>query len=91
MSELADRLEISTNRASFLINKVHGISFYNFINTYRVMEVKKMLESGQHKQMSIIGISQEAGFRSKASFYKFFKREFCKTPTQYISELENQD
>ena len=91
LPELAENLGISTNRTSFLINKVHGVNFYDFINTYRVKEVKKMLEGGKYKRMSIIGISQEAGFRSKASFYKFFKQEFCKTPTQFIAELENQD
>ncbi|MCB0705516.1 MAG: AraC family transcriptional regulator [Saprospiraceae bacterium] len=90
LPELAGNLGLSTNRTSYLINKVHGTSFYDLINTYRVKEVKEMIETGYHKQMSIIGLSQEAGFRSKASFYKFFKREYYKTPSQFIAELESQ-
>ncbi len=89
LPELAESLNLSTNRTSYLINQVHGKSFYNFINTYRVKEVKEQLEKGNHKQMSIIGISQDAGFKSKTSFYKFFKHEFAVTPTQFISRLEN--
>ena len=90
LPELADHLGLSTNRTSYLINQVHGVNFYDFINTLRVKEVKAMLESGKHKQMSIIGISQEAGFRSKASFYKFFKRQYHKTPTEFIADLERK-
>jgi len=91
LPELAESLRISTNRASFLINNVQCVSFYDFINTFRVKEVKEMIKHGKYKQMSILGISQEAGFRSKSTFYKFFKREYGKTPSQYIADLENHE
>jgi len=90
LPDLAGQLGLSTNRASFLLNNVHGMSFYDFVNTQRVQEVRKLLDSGSHKQMSIIGLAREAGFRSKASFYKFFKREFGKTPTEYLASFESR-
>lgn len=86
LPDLAKSLKISTNKLSYLINTVEKTNFYDFVNLFRVNEVKRMLDSKDYSHLSIQGISEEAGFRSKTSFYKFFKKKFEKTPSAYIKD-----
>lgn len=85
LPELAGEVGLPTNRLSYLINSKKDVNFYSFINRFRVLEAKRLFELGLDNTMSIMGIAQEAGFRSKSSFYKFFKKEFNQTPSQFMS------
>lgn len=84
LHQLAVQISTSSHHLSYLLNQVLNISFYEYINNHRVHAVKEQLEEGKHGEYSIYGIAQANGFKSKASFYKFFKKEFGQTPTQFI-------
>ncbi len=84
LPELADALGYSTNQLSSLINRELGVNFYEFINVYRAREARELLENADFSHLSISGIASEAGFKSKTSFYKFFKKEFKMTPREYL-------
>ena len=84
LPKLADAIGSTPHQLSFLLNNNMGTSFYDFINTKRVRYAADLLEAGAHNQFSIFGIAQASGFKSKASFYSFFKREFKLTPKQYL-------
>lgn len=84
LTELADHIGITPHQLSYLLNTYIGTSFYNFINTYRARDVAKRFDEGAHKRLSIFGVAQASGFKSKASFYSFFKKEFQQTPKEYI-------
>ncbi len=84
LPELAESLGYSTNQLSQLVNQQLGLNFYEFINAYRARAAKEMLGNADFSHLSISGIASEAGFKSKTSFYKFFKKEFQMTPREYI-------
>jgi YesN/AraC family two-component response regulator len=85
LPELADLLEISRNQLSAAINKIHGINFYEFVNRYRVEEVKKLMRDPSNKHLKLISLAYDAGFNSKASFYRIFKQFTDKTPTEFLA------
>lgn len=59
-------------------------NFYDFINQLRINKSKLLLENIQPNH-SIDSIVNEAGFNSRATFYRVFK-EYCgMTPTEYIN------
>jgi AraC-like DNA-binding protein len=87
---LAAQLGLSTNELSRLINKELGLNFFDFVNQYRVEEVKRLLQNGEHTRQTLLGIAMDAGFNSKASFNRVFKKLSGRTPTEYISSLPNQ-
>jgi len=87
LSQLAKDLSISRSQLSQLINDGIGDNFYDFINKYRVEQVKKLMTDPRVKHFSMLGIALEAGFKSKSTFNLIFKRFTGLTPTEYRKNL----
>jgi AraC-like DNA-binding protein len=85
IKDLSDRLGVKSKYLSQVINEQVGKNFFNFVNDYRVDEVKRRLRDENYKHLSILGIALECGFNSKSSFNNVFKRKTGLTPTQYMS------
>lgn len=68
IGELADEIGIPSHRLSFIINNMAGKNFFEFVNEYRVKEVKKRLPDPQFKNLTIEAIARDCGFNSSASF-----------------------
>ena len=83
ISDLASRLGISVNKLSRIINEDHHHNFFDFINTYRVNEVKNLLTSSEAYDLKIESIAYDCGFNSKSSFYSIFKKHTHLTPTEF--------
>lgn len=86
LPDLATKIDSTTHRVSHLINKKLGVNFYEFVNTYRIKDAKERLGKPEYKNLTIAGIANETGFKSKASFYKFFRKEYGMTPTEYLAK-----
>jgi AraC-like DNA-binding protein len=87
LSNLAKDLNISRSQLSILINEGTGDNFYDFVNKYRVEEVKRLLTDPNVKNYNLLGIALEAGFKSKSTFNLIFKRFTGLTPTEYRKNL----
>jgi AraC-like DNA-binding protein len=83
LAELADEVGLHPQQASQVINQSANLSFYDYVNNYRVEEAIKLL---QEDKLTIIDIGAEAGFNSTATFYKYFRRITGKSPKRYIKE-----
>ena len=88
INKLAEATSIPQYKISKLLNAKLGVNFYDFINGYRIEDVKSKLKSGQASSYSILGIATDSGFNSKASFNRVFKKLTGKTPTQFLKELD---
>ena len=87
LSNLAKDINMSRTQLSQLINDGLGENFYDFINKYRVEEVKRLMTDPQAKNFNLLGIALEAGFKSKSTFNLIFKRFTGLTPTEYRKNL----
>ncbi|MBO6524811.1 MAG: AraC family transcriptional regulator [Balneolaceae bacterium] len=85
LAELSKMVELPTNQLSKVINTGFGKNFNDFINAYRVEEVKNALSDPAYSHFSVLGIAFECGFNSKATFNRVFKRVTGHSPTEYIS------
>ena len=89
LNHLSAQVDISAHKLSQIINSKADLSFNDFINKYRIEEVKQMMYSPEHAHLSILGMALEAGFTSKATFNRVFKKlENC-TPTQYRDQQKS--
>ena len=84
IADLAQQLGTSTNVLSQVINAGFDQNFNEFVNAYRVEAVKQHLQDGLPQQYSLLGIAQECGFNSKATFNRTFKKFAHKTPSEYM-------
>jgi AraC-like DNA-binding protein len=91
LSSLAKALELNRTQLSQLINEGMGDNFYDFVNKYRVEEVKKLMADPKTDKLNLLGIALEAGFKSKSTFNLIFKRFTGLTPTDYKKTSVNKD
>ncbi len=88
LATLAERLGISPNQLSQVINQEGNVNFYDFVNTYRVEEFIR--KSKANKNHSILARAFDSGFNSKSSFNTIFKNHKGLTPSVYLStEVQN--
>ncbi|MBN1927505.1 MAG: AraC family transcriptional regulator [Prolixibacteraceae bacterium] len=84
MSILSEKLEIPKHHITEVLNGVLGKNFFQFVNEYRVNEVKKKLNDPKNLY-SIEAIGYECGFNSKSTFFSVFKQITGQTPAQFKS------
>lgn len=80
---LASELAIPAHHLSRVINEQFERNFFDFINGYRVEEVKKKLLDPAYDNFSLLGIAFEYGFNSKSAFNRIFKKTTGLTPSEY--------
>lgn len=88
MNELADLLKISRNHTSQIINEHFNLSFFDFINRYRVDEAKALLMNNEEEKLSVTAIAYQVGFNNRASFYKAFKKFTDQSPSTFVNHLK---
>lgn len=80
LSKLASRIGASSNHVSQTLNETLGVSFFDYINRWRVEDAKQEILSGEQ---SVLNIALAVGFNTSSSFYKAFKNETGKTPRDF--------
>jgi len=83
----SDMVGISDKILSEYIKNEYKTSFLAFINDLRVEEFKKILKNPVNKNYSLLGMAQEAGFKSKSTFYRVFKKREGITPNEYVKSM----
>jgi len=90
LAELADRLSVSTNLLSQLLNQQMETTFFDFINQYRVAEAQKRLTDPNYQHLTYLAIAYEVGFSNKASFNRIFKKHTGMTPSTFVATQRNK-
>lgn len=80
---VAKKLGISVGYLSQKLKENTDLNFSEFVNIYRVEEVKRLLVDPDFDAYSILAIGYEAGFNSKSTYYASFKKVTGLSPTAY--------
>jgi AraC-like DNA-binding protein len=83
LPRLAKVIGCSVNHLSQVINSGFGMSFFDYLNRYRVQYAMAMLRKPDQQSNVILNIAFAVGFNSNSAFYAAFKKCAGQTPAQY--------
>ena len=88
LPELANKLDIPSHHLSRIINEEFGVNFFDFVNQYRIEEVKARIGNPEFKNLSLLGIAYDCGFNTKSAFNRVFKKMTGFTPSEYRNKMK---
>jgi AraC-like DNA-binding protein len=85
LADLAHRMRLAPALLSKVINAGTGQNFNDFVNTYRVAEAARRLRDPAFKHYTLLAVALEAGFNSKSTFNRVFKKLNGLTPSEFAA------
>lgn len=89
LNDLSSKLDISGHNLSEILNTQLNLNFFDYINEYRINEVKKHLQDTGKDHLTLLSIALDAGFNSKSGFNLVFKKFTGMTPSEYRQKVRN--
>lgn len=88
LSVLANILGTNRQYLSNYINNEKHVSFYDYINRFRLKRVEELLQEQVNKQNqhSLEEIASLSGFNSYATFLRCFSKVYGTTPSKYLQK-----
>jgi AraC-like DNA-binding protein len=83
LPKLSNMVQCPVNHLSQVINAGFGVSFFDYLNEYRIEEAKRILSDQSDRPQPILSVAFEVGFNSNSAFYSAFKRLCGQTPAQF--------
>lgn len=79
---------LGTDKAHSAIIAIHGVGFSECVNRLRLREFEVLAASKANKAKTTLELAFEAGFSSKATFYRAFKAQKGVTPKEFRERLK---
>lgn len=86
-SDMAIATGYSTQLLSQVFNQYLKTGYYDFVNTYRVEEFKRLVQDGRYEKYTLVTMAKMCGFKSQTSFFRTFKKITGLTPNEYIHQM----
>ncbi len=83
INTFARAIHMSPRLISTCINQNLGQNFNEWVNGFRVKKAQELLENDTGNLLSIEGIGQESGFKSRSALYAAFKNKLGFSPGEY--------
>ncbi len=87
IDDLSSTLGVHPNYLSQTINQKENKNFYDFVNTYRIEEFKRLIQMNKNQQFTLLSLAYDCGFSSKTSFNRYFKKATGLTPSEYAASV----
>ncbi|MEM9896239.1 MAG: helix-turn-helix domain-containing protein, partial [Bacteroidota bacterium] len=85
--ELSRHLHTNPVQLSATINKLFKKNFNDFVNTYRINEFIRLFEEDHQRRFTLLSLALDAGFASKATFNRAFKKIKGVSPREFLQDL----
>ena len=82
LHKMAHHLNIKPYLVTQSLNIIVKTKFNDYVNGYRIKEVKRLLNKPEKKRLNLLTIAFEAGFNSKSSFNRSVKNQLGIHPSE---------
>lgn len=83
---LSRKLGLSRRETSAVIQKIYKKPFSECVNDFRLEDVLHKFKNQKHQQYTIMALATEAGFASKSTFYRYFKKKIGLSPSEFLQQ-----
>lgn len=90
LRSLAERLGITANKLSWLLNEQLGQNFNEYVNTLRLQLFQELALKPGNAHLTLLGLAYESGFNSKTVFNEFFKKSVGLTPRAWVKKQQQE-
>ena len=87
LRKLSDVTGVTKNHISETLSQQLGVNFFDFVNSHRADEAKRLLSE---TEMSILDIGLEVGFNSRSTFNAAFKKHVGTPPSVFRAGISAQ-
>jgi AraC-like DNA-binding protein len=88
LTGLSKQLDIKPYLTTKCLNIIFEKKFNDFINEYRIEELKNLLKNSENNKYTLLSLAFESGFNSKASFNRAVKKLTGKSPSSLKSSIK---
>lgn len=82
LADVSNAMGLSERNTSLIIKTYHQGNFYDFLNSFRIEEAKRLFIEKQDS-LTISEVLYDVGFNSKSVFNTLFKKKVGMTPTEF--------
>lgn len=86
LRKLSDVTGVTKNHISETLSQHFGVNFFDFVNSYRAEEAKRLLAE---TDLSVLDIGLEVGFNSRSTFNAAFKKHVGQPPSAFRMNARN--
>ncbi len=90
LNDVVNHTNLPQKTISAVLNQHLGKSFNEFVNDFRIEEVKRKMIDEKNSNLTLSGIAFDCGFNSQATFQRVFKASTKQTPGQYAKLMKNK-
>lgn len=87
LKQLSNEIGINSKELAEYFNEELSTSFNDYLYRKKIEEFKNLVRQDTEGTYSLLGLAELAGFKSKATFYRIFKKVEGVTPSQYKEQL----
>ena len=84
VADVARALHTTPNKLSQMLSQHAEVTFYDFINDYRIEEFKRRALDDKYTHLSTLAIAEKCGFKKTTFYSAFAKKEGC-TPAEWLA------
>ena len=89
LKNVASSIGSNTKYLSVYLNKCLGITFYDYINSFRVREAQTIIETmAVGERLNMADVALKSGFNSVSTFNRYFRKVTGMNPKDYYKEAE---
>lgn len=83
MEDVAEHLNVTARQVSSVLKQRDNLNFRQFVNHYRILEARRLMEDGKHQHLKLEAIGEMVGFNNRTHFQKIFEAITGVTPGYY--------